>query len=627
MRVPSSERTTRGSRRTLRSFCRSPRCPETISSPSSPTQMQVTCGAPSRPIVERCASAPDSISSRALGGSSITEAYGAWTFSRRRAIVERRERRFRCASCDWSLSSQRRQACRRARRPRRCLRRRARTATAACRWQSSMPPTRRRSPTSRSKSASASTAARKPLGHAKNLGRRQHSRPLCAPVVDRVAEPPRHREQRLEVEVDLRARLLRHLVLDRQIEVVGAVVEREERVLVLRQHRRAHVLHVVEEDPRQCDVAAVLLRGDLAAAERRAVRLVRPAEEREETAGLVLEVACPLQVLEALVERLVEADHHRRRRLQPALYDRALRVEVVAHRVLPLRVSRTEVLGEDLAPASGHPVDAGVAQPRRRIRIRQLRAVGQEHELGDRERVELDAVAVSRTDSGEEVAVVVERQARVEAAVEADEIAADLEQLVDLREDVLARQDVAAVLVREDVERAVVALRDADVRVVDDPHHHVGGAAVIVVARPDLLREPLPLLVARVQPELARAVDVDAVHAATSAGASVSMNELTEKTALPGPGGPYPGGGSRSCLSSVSRDASSRRPWYSSGAPSGLSRPSGVVGSGHHVVKRGVIPRLMKWSSPSVVDAIASSTVRKPNGFAISTPATKFGIT
>jgi hypothetical protein len=53
-------------------------------------------------------------------------------------------------------------------------------------------------------------------------------------------------------------------------------------------------------------------------------------------ARLVLEVARPLQVLEPLVERLVEADHHRRRRLQPGLDDRALRVEVVAHRVLPL---------------------------------------------------------------------------------------------------------------------------------------------------------------------------------------------------------------------------------------------------------------------------------------------------
>lgn len=67
--------------------------------------------------------------------------------------------------------------------------------------------------------------------------------------------------------------------------------------------------------------------------------------------------------------------------------------------------------------------------------------------------------------------------------------------------------------------------------------------------------------------------------------------------------------------------------WYSSGAPCGLALPSGVVGSGHQVVKRGVMPCDMKKRSPSVVDAIASSTVLKPNGSAISTPATKLGIT
>lgn len=67
--------------------------------------------------------------------------------------------------------------------------------------------------------------------------------------------------------------------------------------------------------------------------------------------------------------------------------------------------------------------------------------------------------------------------------------------------------------------------------------------------------------------------------------------------------------------------------WYSSGAPSGLVLPSGVVGSGHQVVKRGVMPCDMKKRRPSVVDAMASSTVLKPKGSAISTPATKLGMT
>src|SRR5690349_20960674 len=118
------------------------------------------------------------------------------------------------------------------------------------------------------------------------LARRERGGPFGAAVLDLVAEPPRDREQALEVEVDRRARFLRDLVLDRQVEVVGAEIERAEGLLVLGQHRGADVLDVVEEDPRERDPAPVLARRDLAAAEGRAVRLVRPAEEREEAAGL-----------------------------------------------------------------------------------------------------------------------------------------------------------------------------------------------------------------------------------------------------------------------------------------------------------------------------------------------------
>ena len=313
-------------------------------------------------------------------------------------------------------------------------------------------------------------------------------------------------------------------------------------------------------------MAPVLLRRDLAAAEGRPVRLVRPAEEREEAVvpvaqALVLEVARPLQVLEPLVERLVEADHHRRGRLHPALDDRALRLEVVAHRVLPLGVAGAEVLGEDLAAAAGDPVHARVAQPRGRVGVRELRAVGEEDELRDRERVELDPLAVAGAHRCEQVAVVLERQLRVEAAVEADEVAAEVEQLVDLGEHVLAREDVAAALVREHVEGAVVALRDADVRVVDDPHHHVGGAVGLVPAGARGPGERLQLLVVAAQPELAGLVDRDAAvraHAGTasstgtSSGSSVSMKDETEKTALPAPATPYPGGGFSRWRSSAS---------------------------------------------------------------------------
>ena len=165
-------------------------------------------------------------------------------------------------------------------------------------------------------------------------------------------------------------------------------------------------------------------------------------------------------------------------------------------------------------------------------------AVGEEDELRDRERVELDRVAVPLAHGVEEVGVVVERELRVEAAVEADEVAADLDELVDLREDLVPREHVAAVLVRQDVEGAVVALRDADVRVVDDPHDHVGRVVGPVPPGTHGLRPLDQLLVGRLEPEPPRLVDVDPGHTGTTSGASTSMNELTEKTAFPAPGFP-----------------------------------------------------------------------------------------
>jgi hypothetical protein len=170
--------------------------------------------------------------------------------------------------------------------------------------------------------------------------------------------------------------------------------------------------------------------------------------------------------------------------------------------------------------------------------------VGEEDELRHGQRVELDALAVALPDGGEQVAVVAERQPRVEAAVEGDEVAAELEQLLDLREHGVPLEHVAARLVREHVEGAVVALGDAHVRVVDDPHHHVRGAVRLVPAGACRAGQLAQLLVVGLPPQPGRVLDGDAAHAGTassdvtSSGSSVSMNELTENTALPAPATP-----------------------------------------------------------------------------------------
>src|SRR5207302_4524771 len=73
-------------------------------------------------------------------------------------------------------------------------------------------------PTPRATTETATAARRTSLSSAAGSGflhPRKSGGPLGAPVLDRVAEPPRDLEQPREVEVDRGAGLLRHLVLDR----------------------------------------------------------------------------------------------------------------------------------------------------------------------------------------------------------------------------------------------------------------------------------------------------------------------------------------------------------------------------------------------------------------------------
>ena len=79
----------------------------------------------------------------------------------------------------------------------------------------------------------------------------------------------------------------------------------------------------------------------------------------------------------------------------------------------------------------------------------EVRVVGEVHELGDGERVELQPVTVAISDRREQLAVVIQREVRVEAAVEAGEIAAEGEQFVELGEDLVLREDVSAGLAGE----------------------------------------------------------------------------------------------------------------------------------------------------------------------------------
>jgi hypothetical protein len=263
--------------------------------------------------------------------------------------------------------------------------------------------------------------------------------------------------------------------------VVGPEAERDLADLhSLRHPRRLDVRDIVEVDPRYGLREQVVERGRPAVlgheiVEAVAVALERPGDEGPEAARLVLELADLPHVLDPLLERLDVPVHHRRRRRHPEPVGLAHDVEPFLRLRLLRRDDRANSIHEDFRAATGDRVEPGVAQARERLRGRELRAPRDVLDLGRRERVEVDRVAL--LDRAEEILVVVDPEVGVVATLHEQPGAAERERLLDLLVDHgLGQQIALAHVAWPAVERAEVAVRDADVRVVevpvDDERHH-----------------------------------------------------------------------------------------------------------------------------------------------------------
>jgi len=135
--------------------------------------------------------------------------------------------------------------------------------------------------------------------------------------------------------------------------------------------------------------------------------------------------------------------------------------------------------------------------------------IGEVHELGDGECVELEGVAVSCADGSEEIAIVAKRKLRVEAAVEGSQISAEGEQLVQLCEDVFVAEHITAACVRKLIKGAVIALSNADVRVIDNAHYHVGAGIRGMKAAADCVGQRTKFGVGGILPEPASVGSID----------------------------------------------------------------------------------------------------------------------
>ena len=213
-------------------------------------------------------------------------------------------------------------------------------------------------------------------------------------------------EELVEVEADGGAGELGDFVFDGEVEVVGAVEEAFEGALVLGEDGGADAGDVVEVNAAEGEVAEVLAGGDLDAAELGEVGLEGPAEEAGEARCGVGPAAmswswkarvrsrCSMRSSMVSSKPMTMVAEVRR----PASTRARWAAKYCGDGVFEFAVAAAEVFGEDLGAAAGDPADACGFEALGGGGVVEIGVVGEVHELGDGEGVELEAVAVAGAD-------------------------------------------------------------------------------------------------------------------------------------------------------------------------------------------------------------------------------------
>ena len=163
--------------------------------------------------------------------------------------------------------------------------------------------------------------------------------------------------------------------------------------------------------------------------------------------------------------RLAEAEHHRRRRAQPQRVPLAHHLHPGVGRALERRDRVADLVVEDLGAAARDRIEPGRDQPLDDRADRHVLELGDVADLLGRQAV--DRQREVGLHPAEQIFVPGERQVGVQPALQQDLHAAEVDRLLELLRQHLARERVALFAGRRPVEVAELAARDADVGVVD----------------------------------------------------------------------------------------------------------------------------------------------------------------
>ena len=210
--------------------------------------------------------------------------------------------------------------------------------------------------------------------------------------------------------------------------------------------------------------------------ERRIFRREHPRNERGEPAGIFLNAAQALEVIDAVAVLLAAAEHHRGGGAHAERMRDAVHVFPFVGGALEARDARANFVVENFRAAAGNRVEPGGHQARDRFAHAQPGDFRDADDLRRRKTVQMD-LREALLERAQQIFVILDAQVRMQAALQQNAGAAQLEHLFDLLVDRLEREQVAFLRAQRAVERAERAVFRAEIRVVDVAVDLVGGHA------------------------------------------------------------------------------------------------------------------------------------------------------
>ncbi len=221
-------------------------------------------------------------------------------------------------------------------------------------------------------------------------------------------------------------------------------------------------------------------------AERRVVRSENPRNECGEAAGIFLNAANTLEMIDAMAQLFAAAEHHGGGRAQAQFVRGAVHIFPIVAGAFEARDFGADFVIENFGAAAGNRLQSGVHQAANGVFDGEFADFRDAENFRRGKTVQVNG-GKFLLDGAEEIFVVVDLQIGMQAALKKNSITAEFEHLFDLLENFLEAEDVAVFGADGTIERAEGAIFGAEIGVIDVAVDLIGGDARVVLFQAELM--------------------------------------------------------------------------------------------------------------------------------------------